>query len=225
MPTVLLIRHAQASFGAADYDVLSRTGERQAEVVAAALARRGIEPSRVITGSMRRQIDTAAAIAGPAPEVDERWDEYDSHDVLTHHSDSAVRLDGPGAQASGEPLTSKRFQAILEPALEAWIEMAHESPARQSWPQFSGAGSAALEELAADLGRGETAVVVTSGGTIAALAGSLLGAPALVFPRLNRVMVNASVTKVAIGAGGINLIGFNDHSHLEETDRQLVTYR
>jgi broad specificity phosphatase PhoE len=227
VPTVLLIRHGQASFGAADYDVLSATGERQAEVTAAALARRGIAPSRVITGSMRRQIDTAAALPGPAPEVDRRWDEYDPNDVLSHHSESAVRIDGPVAEAAaaGKPLTSKRFQAILEPALEAWIEMAEESPAQQSWPQFSGAGSAALAELAAELGRGETAVVVTSGGTIAALAGGLLGAPALVFPRLNRVMVNASVTKVAIGAGGVNLIGFNDHAHLEEAGRELVTYR
>ena len=224
MPTVLLIRHAQASFGAVDYDVLSATGERQAEIVAGALARRGIEPSRVISGSMRRQIDTAAALTGPAPEVDRRWDEYDANDVLTHHSEAAVRLDGPAAQA-GEPLTSKRFQAILEPALEAWIDVAEASPARQSWPRFSAAGAAALAELAAELGRGETAVVVTSGGTIAALAGGLLGAPALVFTRLNRVMVNASVTKVAIGAGGVNLVGFNDHSHLEEVDRELVTYR
>ncbi|HYC81805.1 MAG TPA: histidine phosphatase family protein [Solirubrobacterales bacterium] len=221
---MLLIRHGQASFGAADYDVLSATGERQAEVVAAALARRGVEPSRIVTGSLRRQIDTAAALAGPAPEVDRRWDEFDPNDVLAHHSDSAARLDGPAAE-EGEPLTSKGFQAILEPALAAWIEMAEASPARQSWPQFSGAGSAALTELAAELGRGETAVVVTSGGTIAALVGVLLGAPALVFGHLNRVMVNAGITKVAIGAGGVNLIGFNDHSHLEEVDRALITYR
>jgi broad specificity phosphatase PhoE len=125
----------------------------------------------------------------------------------------------------GEQLTSKRFQAILEPALAAWIETAEESPTRQSWSQFSGAGSAALEQLTGELGRGDTALVVTSGGTIAALAGALLGAPALIFPALNRVLVNASVTKVVIGAGGVNLVGFNDHSHLEEVDRGLVTYR
>jgi len=34
MPVVYLIRHGQASFGAQDYDVLSATGHRQAEVLA-----------------------------------------------------------------------------------------------------------------------------------------------------------------------------------------------
>jgi broad specificity phosphatase PhoE len=224
VPTVLLVRHGQASFGASDYDVLSATGERQAEIVAATLARRGYVPSRILTGSLRRQTDTAAALGGPAPEADPRWDEYDPNDVLTHHSASPVRIDGSAGEA-GEPLTSKRFQAILEPALAAWIEMAEESPARQSWPEFSGAGTAALTELATELGRGETAVVVTSGGTIAALAGGLLGAPALVFSALNRVMVNASITKLVIGATGTNVVSFNDHAHLEEVDRALVTYR
>ncbi|HEY2715725.1 MAG TPA: histidine phosphatase family protein, partial [Solirubrobacterales bacterium] len=84
MPTVLLIRHGQASFGAADYDVLSPTGERQAGIAAAAIARRGYRPSRIVSGSMRRQIDTAAAFDGPAPEVDPRWNEYDPNDVLAH---------------------------------------------------------------------------------------------------------------------------------------------
>jgi broad specificity phosphatase PhoE len=38
MPTVLLVHHGQASFGASDYDVLSDLGRRQAEIVAASLA-------------------------------------------------------------------------------------------------------------------------------------------------------------------------------------------
>lgn len=223
MPTVLLVRHGQASFGAADYDVLSALGERQAVLVAESLAGRGYQPSRVVSGGLRRQIDTAAAIDGPAPEVDPRWDEYDSESVIAHHGEVPVRLDGSGAE--GGPLSSREFQAILEPALLAWIETAEGSPAPQSWTQFSGAGAAALAELTAELGRGETAVVVTSGGVIAALVGSLLGTPATAFSALNRVIVNTGVTKLAIGASGTNLISFNDHSHLEVVDRKLVTYR
>lgn len=222
---MLLVRHGQASFGAADYDVLSEPGRRQAEIVAASLAERGYRPARLITGTLRRQHETAAAftaLGAPELEIEPRWDEFDPDDVLTHHSDSSIRLQSDGA---GETLTNRGFQAALEPALAEWVAHAERSPTSQTWPQFSGAGPAALSELATDLGAGETAVVVTSGGAIAAVIGALLGAPAEVFAALNRTLVNAGVTKLAIGSTGTNVVSFNDHSHLEAVDRELVTYR
>ena len=225
MPTVLLVRHGQASFGAADYDVLSEVGRRQAEIVAASLAERGYRPARLVTGTLRRQQETADAFrarGAPELEVEARWDEFDPDDVLTHHSDTALRLQADGA---GETLTNRGFQAALEPALAEWVAHAERSPTSQTWPQFSGAGAAALEELVAELGPGETAIVITSGGAIAAVVGALLGAPAEVFAALNRTLVNAGVTKLAIGSTGVNVVSVNDHSHLEAVDRELVTYR
>jgi broad specificity phosphatase PhoE len=225
MPTVLLVRHGQASFGAADYDVLSEPGRRQADIVAASLAERGYRPARLYSGTLRRQQETAAAfraLGAPALEVEPRWDEFNTDDVLTHHSDSSLRIQG---DETGETLTNRGFQAALEPALAEWVAHAERSPTSQTWPQFSGAGAAALEDLAADLGSGETAVIVTSGGAIAAVVGALLGAPAEVFAALNRTLVNAGVTKIAIGSSGTNVLSVNDHSHLELVDRELVTYR
>jgi len=223
MPTVLLVRHGQASFGAEDYDVLSPLGVRQAEIVAASLAERGYGPNRVISGSMRRQRETAAAFGAVPAEVDRRWDEYDADDVLAHHSDSGQRLEGP--RDAKAPISNRNFQAILEPALEQWIALAEQSSTVQTWPQFSGTGAAALAELVAALESGQTAVVVTSGGAIAALVGALLGAPAEIFSALNRVLVNAGVTKLVVGSTGTNVVSVNDHSHLEMVDRALVTYR
>lgn len=229
MPTVLLVRHGQASFGAADYDVLSDAGRRQAEIVAASLAERGYRPARLAGGTLRRQQETAAAFAAlgaPELEVDQRWNEFDPDDVLTHHSDTALRLQSGGdGDDAGEMMTNRGFQATLEPALAEWVAHAERSPTSQTWPQFSSAGSGALSDLAAGLGAGETAVVVTSGGAIAAVVGTLLGVPAEIFASLNRVLVNASVTKLAIGSTGTNVVSFNDHSHLESVDRALVTYR
>ena len=227
MPTVLLVRHGQASFGAADYDVLSDLGRRQAEIVAVALAERGYRPSRLVAGTLRRQRETAAAFAAvgaPEPEIEPRWDEFDLDQVLTHHGGSAMRLESTG-DGDGETITNRGFQAALEPALAEWVAHAERSPTSQTWPQFSGLGAAALGDLAASLGSGETAVVVTSGGAIAAAVGTLLGAPAEVFAALNRVLVNTSVTKLAIGASGTTVVSFNDHSHLETIDRALITYR
>jgi broad specificity phosphatase PhoE len=225
MPTVLLVRHGQASFGAADYDVLSEVGRRQADITAASLAERDYHPARLLSGTLRRQQETAAAfgaLGAPDLEVDPRWDEFLTDDVLAHHSDSALRIEGDGA---GATLTNRSFQAALEPALAEWVAHAERSPTSQTWPQFSGAAPAALEELAADLDTGETAVIVTSGGAIAAAVGAVLGAPAEVFAALNRSLVNAGVTKLVIGATGINVLTVNDHSHLELVDRELVTYR
>lgn len=225
MPTVILVRHGQASFGAEDYDVLSPLGVRQAEVLAAALRRRGVAPGRLVSGTLRRQAETAAPFGDPAElTTDPRWDEYDANQVLAHHAETTVRLDGPDRDG-GEQIDSRHFQALLEPALRGWVAAAEESPGAQTWPQFAAAGRAALAELGEQLERGETALVFTSGGTIATLCAALLGAPEAAFPALSRVLVNSSATKIAIGAGGTSLLSFNDHSHLEEADRSLITYR
>ena len=63
MPTVTLLRHGQASFGAADYDNLSELGHRQARVAADTLAARGLRNPVVASGTLRRQRDTAAPVA------------------------------------------------------------------------------------------------------------------------------------------------------------------
>lgn len=225
MPTVLLVRHGQASFGTDDYDVLSEAGHRQAEIVAASLAERGYRADRLICGTLRRQRETADAFAArgaPEPEIKPGWDEFDSEDILRHHADAAIRLHVP---EGGVKLTNRDFQAALEVAQAQWVDHAERSPTSQTWPDFTGAGTAALRDLAARLTSGETAIVVTSGGVIAALLCALWDAPAALFPALNRVTVNASVTKLAVGSTGTNVISFNDHSHLESVDRALVTYR
>lgn len=224
MPTVLLVRHGQASFGTDDYDVLSAVGHRQAEIVAASLAERGYHADRLISGTLRRQRETAAAFTALGPpelEIEPRWDEFDSEDILHHHGDTAIRLHAE----EGAAVTNRVFQAVLEAAQAQWVDHGESSPANQTWPDFRTAGTAALHDLAPQLKSGETAIVVTSGGAIAALLCNLWGAPPALFPNLNRVIVNASVTKLAVGGSGVNAISFNDHSHLESVDRALVTYR
>ena len=73
MPTILLLRHGQASFGTADYDVLSALGERQARAVDAELHRRAAAIDLAASGTMRRQRDTLAGLSDvPEPEVDPR---------------------------------------------------------------------------------------------------------------------------------------------------------
>jgi broad specificity phosphatase PhoE len=232
MPVISLVRHGQASFGAADYDVLSELGHRQAALLDAALAARGPTIAVVRAGSLKRQLDTALAcprsVRGPIVQ-DARWDEYDSAGVIAHHAtvvspppDAAVHAAaGIGAP---EGMTSQEFQAMLDEALLAWIQAGPDSSCAESWPAFRERALAALHELAAELRSGQDALVFTSGGTIAAVAAALLQAPAPVFVALNKVVVNTSVTKVMAGRSGLRLLSYNEHTHLEH-DRAVMTFR
>src|ERR1700722_6504263 len=137
MPSVLLIRHGQASFGATDYDVLSDLGERQAAAVHAEVVRRGVVGARLVAGDLHRQLDTALPWTerGGELEIDPRWNEYDSADVLRAHSPVDASLEQP-VGASGEALGTREFQGLLDVALLAWIDAGVDSAAREPWPAF-----------------------------------------------------------------------------------------
>jgi broad specificity phosphatase PhoE len=214
MPSLLLIRHAQASYGAADYDVLSDRGHEQVAALHAALEARGARADRLVSGGLRRQRDTAAPFGGEL-RIDDRWDEYDAADLLTAHSPSGARLEG-GA------LSSHDFQPILDRAMLDWIAAGEEGPADETWPMFRDRVDGALHEALESLGKGETGLVFTSGGVIACACVLVLGIDPAALPLLNRTSVNGSVTKLISGGRGVSLVTFNEHAHLEP---DLVTFR
>jgi broad specificity phosphatase PhoE len=214
VPTLLLARHAQGSFGSQDYDVLSERGHEQALALAGELDRRGIRLDRLVSGSLARQRDTAAPIAARQelePVIDPRWDEYDSEAIVARH-----------AAAATAPASTREFQALLDAALLAWVGSAGGDG---SWPAFRDRVGAALGELTGSLGPGQTALVCTSGGPLAAVCVALLGLSDEALVPFNRVLVNASVTKVVSGRSGATLVSFNEHAYLEGPGRALVTYR
>ncbi|HWL45311.1 MAG TPA: histidine phosphatase family protein [Ilumatobacter sp.] len=224
MPQIVLVRHGQASFGGADYDVLSELGVRQAALARAALDARRVTPTTIVSGALRRQLGTAAAWSDVAePRIDARWNEYDSADVLHAHGFPDASLEHPEALTAGAGADSRRFQEVLDVALAAWIDAGEASPANESWPAFTGRVRAALDEIAGGLGSGQTALVATSGGVIAAVAMLLLDAPPAQFLAFNRVTANAGLTKVVVGRSGTTLLSFNEHAHLDAAG--AVTYR
>lgn len=225
MPTILLIRHGQASYGGAVYDKLSPLGEEQSEAAMSELARRGPTVARIVSGSLSRQQGTAAPALGALGlplHIDSRFDEYAMDDILAAHSATVVRSDLPPGV---EPVSSAEFQRVLEAGMADWIAAGEASPAAETWPAFAGRTHAALTDLAGGLESGATALVFTSAGVIAALCGMVLGLDATTVIPLNRVMVNGSMTKLASGRSGLTLISFNEHAYLEQDDSSLVTLR
>lgn len=227
MPSLLLVRHAQASFGGADYDVLSDHGHAQARALADDLERREVRIDKLVSGSLARQRDTAEPVAqwlGTQLVIDDRWNEYETDTILTHHSQTDVR-DQTGPDGSAPVVSSREFQALLEEALLGWIGAGDDGGSDEPYPRFAARVEAALRDAAGSLGSGETALVCTSGGPLAAVCVRLLGVPDDAFVRFNRVTVNTGITKVTIGRGGVTLVSFNEHAHLETAAGSLVTYR
>lgn len=208
-----------------DYDVLSERGVEQVTALIAGPRRRHIVADRVISGSLRRQRDTAKTCAselGIDLEVDDRWDEYDVREILTHHAGASVGLEH---QSGDEPVSSREFQPLLDRALLKWVQAGASSPSRESWPRFQERVTEALGDVVRDLGKGQATLVVSSGGVIAAITGALLGLPPEALIAFNHASLNTGITKLAVGRAGITLVSSNEHAHLDEADAALITYR
>ncbi len=218
MGLVLLVRHGQASFGAEDYDVLSETGWTQGRLLGSWLAERDVSPTAVIHGGMRRQRDTALAMAegagwgGIEPVVDLGWDEFDHVGMVASYPDLPDDLD----------LTDRRaFQQVFEEATAHWTA-GEPGDFSETYADFEARVVAALDRATGSAGPGGTVVVVSSGGPIAVACAALVDPEARLWQRFNTVIVNSSVSRVVVGSTGARLLTFNEHPHLEGDH---LTYR
>jgi broad specificity phosphatase PhoE len=220
MTAVYLVRHGQASFGAADYDTLSPVGRQQAVVLGAELRRREVDVHAVWSGTLRRQVGTAEVCLEAAGldlpvRADARWNEYDHLGLV------------PSGQPAGDLVEASRdFQRKLDEAIEAWMTGDHRNGATGTWAEFSGGVRAALAEVIADLAKSRAALVFTSAGVISAICAALLSAPQpATYLALNRTMPNGAITKLVSGRSGVSLVSVNEHGHFEGPHRGLLTYR
>jgi broad specificity phosphatase PhoE len=231
MGVLMLVRHGQASFGSEDYDVLSSRGVRQSRKVAETLAGYGVQPTSLVHGSMRRQRESAEQmlLAAPAwelePEVDECWREIDHLAVMEAYptlSDVDRKLLVTGR------MELRPFHELYTKATARWTSGAYDADYPESFPEFIGRVRDGIGRAARLAGERRTAVVVTSGGPIAAACAMLTEVGeeprllAAAWARFNSVIVNTSITRVVVGSTGARLLTFNEHSWL---DRELVTYR
>ena len=225
MSRILLVRHGQASFGAADYDRLSELGEQQSRVLGAALRARGTDPTRLVAGEMRRHAQTAVAVSDAAAwerpvTVDPGWNEFDHVQVLAVHAE-------PARDAAVDE--QRAFQQWFEAATLRWTDGQHDDDYDESFLAFTLRVDAALQRLVEELPASGTAVVLTSGGPVAWATAGLLAddhaSRTRLWLRLNPVSVNTGITTVVVGRRGPTLVTFNDHSHLLSESAGLVTYR
>lgn len=229
MSRIILVRHGQASWGKKDYDQLSDLGHEQATVVGHELqGRRSVVPTRLFTGTLRRQRDTASAIIAGAgwslePETISGWNEYDHAAILTAYKPAYRSMTVMKADLARTLRPRKAFDEMYAVATERWAAGRHDDDYGEPFTEFGARVLAGLDSVVDQVGRGETAVVVSSAGAISWVAASLLGGEGATWTQLQRVIANASLTTLSVGATGPVLRTFNDTSHLELTPDLLTT--
>ncbi|MBI5719080.1 MAG: histidine phosphatase family protein [Burkholderiales bacterium] len=215
MGTVTLVRHGQASFGAADYDQLSELGARQCEALGDYLALRARRFDLVLTGTLRRHAQSLAAIASRLPGLPEArataaLDEYDAEALVRAVCGGAPPVHTPGGDR-------REHFRLLREGLERWMRGELQVPGMRDWAGFRGGVAAVLDEL-----RGSGAqqvLVVSSGGPIATALAHVLQAPATAVVALNLQMRNSALSELSFTASRHWLVSYNGLPHLDDVQR------
>ncbi len=229
MTTLHLIRHGQASAGAADYDVLSPRGRVQSRHLGDWWRARGHTVDAAFHGTLKRQRDTAAIAleaAGLAPPVSVHagLDEYDHRAVDLHVGDRVRSApdDAPGGPAPVDP--EDMSFADYATVMRRWRDLPEPPDGLERWHDFAARGWQAMRELQDGLPSDARVAYFTSGGIIStALAAVLELDFEHAIDAIWRVR-NASVTTLHFDGAHARLVEFNVVSHLEvHADPELIT--
>jgi broad specificity phosphatase PhoE len=222
MGTLYLVRHGQASFGAADYDQLSELGQRQSRRLGEYFAGRGLHFDGLIAGTLRRHKQTLAGILEGMNRAGEHlaWEglnEYDSAALIaTVHPGQLPKPDSP-------ELYRHHFR-LLRDAMGRWMAGETRPAGMPSYAEFVTGVTSALDHVRANH-YGQDVLVVTSGGPIATAVGAVLGAKPEATIDLNLRIRNTAITEFAFTPKRHSLLTFNAIPHLDAQEyREWVTY-
>lgn len=224
MSRIYLVRHGQATFGAGDYDQLTETGVAQCVQLASHWRAIGRRVDRVYAGTLRRQRASAEAfvqalageggIALPVQALP-GIEEYDHRALLAAHESGRPRP---------EPQDRREFHRALSEALHAWI--GGELAGVEEYARFRARSAAALTRLLAETGRGVSAVLFGSAGSLAAAMQPALGMPDHALMRLKLTFYNTGVSCLLFDGETLTIESVNAVSHLEQPAfAHLITHR
>lgn len=230
MGVIYLVRHGQAdpnAYGISDSTAtapngpggLTDSGVMQAKLTGALIASLTDRVTAAVSGDLPRQSQTLAAVLGqiegaPEPTVDPDWNEYALPALV-------------GDATVDEYRDGRSYQQRLDAGIAEWIADTadHHEAGGETFRAFTDRVSSAGRRAQKLAGSGQTAVIVSSAGTITQWLAQLWNVPPQSWPALSRTMVNASVSKLVVGRSGASVVSFNEHAHLADREGGLATYR
>lgn len=232
MSKLYLIRHAQASFLAADYDNLSDHGHRQSTALGDYYAKKGLLFDKVYVGPLKRHHQTyqrvkeayeAINLPFPSAIEFEELKEYEGMDVM---GDVRRELEIYQPQFKDwftemdiNPNHKTKMKMVVT-YLNLWATntLGFDLPqGAQTFADFRGTAERGLTKVMTGNEQGKTIAVFSSGGCIAAMLGKILDiqnhSKTMGF---NLVMRNTAISEVLFSGNRLSLMTFNDLQHLPE---------
>jgi broad specificity phosphatase PhoE len=231
MGQLTLVRHAQASFFAANYDELSPLGREQARALGEHWAATGTRFAAVHVGPLARHHQTCEIVAGvyrargldwPDAQLLPELDEHDGLKVARQLLGAARPQAEESAAADRERAQREYFRGYAR-LMRDWAAGAVWAEGAEPWPAFRARAVRALATLCAtEPPAAETVVAFSSGGLVSAAVGELLGLDAEHIIDLSLVLRNTALTEVSWSRTRRRLISFNSLPHLP--DPRAVTF-
>jgi broad specificity phosphatase PhoE len=213
MGQITLVRHAQASLGADNYDRLSPLGLKQSLRLGQYFKECGCEFEAAYCGTLSRQVDTLSQIykglqvSGATFEQNSAFNEYNSHAVMR----CALKPNMP----LPSPLTKegyREFFQLLRLGLSLWMS-GQSQP--QGLPSFSQFVSQVMEPLhRIMMHHNGRVLVVSSGGPISFVIAKLLEVSDSARIELNLSIRNTAISELLYTQQKISVLSFNNLPHL-----------
>ena len=215
MGNLYLVRHAQASFGADDYDQLSSLGQRQSQRLGAYLHDKGLHFDAVLMGTLRRHAQTWEGIAEGAgwqnlshlqPTLWPGLNEFDSAAVI--HAIHPHPLEKPDT-----PELYRHHFRLLRDGLTQWMNGVVSPHGMPDYETFRHGVVDVLNHVRTQ--HSGKVLLVSSGGPISTAIGHVLGTTPETTIALNMRIRNSALTEFVFTPKRHMLLTFNTLPHLD----------
>ncbi|MEM7520197.1 MAG: histidine phosphatase family protein [Pseudomonadota bacterium] len=213
MSHITLVRHGQANSTATDelsYDRLSPLGHEQSGWLGVYLRDTAAHHTRLYTGTLRRHIETAAAMnTGLEPVRDARLNELE-YFTLAHLLEAQHGVAFPKDQSDVADHMLSLFGHWRAGQLK---------DAPETWEHFQHRVNDALDDIAAGKG---PALVITSGGLISMAMAQRMDLDTPAMARLALAIMHTSMHRFFPIGGHLSPVLFNAVPHLDRPDRRAA---
>lgn len=239
MGRLFLVRHAQASFLAQNYDQLSARGETQARLLGEHWAKHNVVFDRACSGPALRHRQTAQFVceayqkAGhdfPSPSVMEEFGEFQGDAVLSQsllellaNNDRIREFHGLLQNSSEEVSKRANFQRLFQAVISLWVNGEIAPPGVESWQDFCARVNRGLTAFLGKAKKGELGVIFTSGGPVSVAVQRALHLSPQDTLQIAWMPRNCSFSEFLFSGDRFMLSSFNSFPHLD--GESLLTYR